>query len=77
MRAPFRWRYPLGDRSPDLGPRSAIRGRGRPSSVASARCAAHPRPAVFAHRSVTHVRHHRGAEQEHQERQHDQVPPTP
>jgi len=38
-------------RAPARG--SAIGGEGDPSSVASARCAAHPRPAVFVHRSVT------------------------
>ena len=30
---------------------------------------------MLAHRSVTHVRHYRGAEQEYRERQRNQVPP--
>jgi hypothetical protein len=37
----------------------------------------YPRTAVLAHRSVTHVRYHCRAEQEYQECQQNQVPPTP
>src|SRR6185437_14914172 len=49
-------------------------GRG-PRSARLSRCVGHPRTAVLAHRSVTHVRHYRGAEQEYRERQRNQVPP--
>jgi hypothetical protein len=40
------------------------------------RRAGYPRSSVLVHRSITYVCHYRGNEQEHQERQHDQVLPT-